>query len=50
VLAVREAVRGTARPTPLGNTITAGERMRRLVQTSQQLSSVRLTSPGGGEP
>ena len=28
VLAVREAVRGTARPTPLANTITAGERMR----------------------
>jgi hypothetical protein len=50
VLAVREAVRGTARATPLGNTITAGERMRRVVQTSQQLSSVRLTAPGGGEP
>ena len=50
VLAIREAVRGAARPTPLGNTITAGERMRRVVQTSQQLSSVLLTSPGGGEP
>ena len=28
VLAVREAVLGTARPTPLANTVTAGERMR----------------------
>jgi hypothetical protein len=50
VLAVREAVRGAARPTPLGNTITAGERMRRVVQTSQQVSNARLSPPGGGEP
>jgi Aerotolerance regulator N-terminal len=50
VLAIREAVRGTARPTPLSHTITAGEQMKRVVQTSQQLSSVRLTSPGGAEP
>ena len=35
VLAVREAVRGAARPTPLGNTVTAGERMRRVVHSSQ---------------
>ena len=33
VLAVREAVRGAARPTSLGNTVTAGERMQRVVQT-----------------
>ena len=50
VLAVREAVRGAARPTSLANTITAGERMRRVVQTSQQLSNVQLSPPGGGEP
>ena len=50
VLAVREAVRGTARPTPLGNTITAGERMQRVVQTSHSVSNVRLSPPGGGEP
>ena len=50
VLAVREAVRGAARPTPLGNTITAGERMERVVQSSQQLSKVTLTPPGGAEP
>jgi hypothetical protein len=50
VLAVREAVRGTARPTPMGNTITAGERMQRVVQTSQQVSKVSLSPPGGGEP
>jgi hypothetical protein len=43
-------VRGTARPTPLGKTITAGERMQRVVQTSQQVSNVRLSPPGGGEP
>lgn len=50
VLAVREAVRGAARPTPLANIITAGERIRRVVQTSQQISSARLSPPGGGEP
>ncbi len=50
VLAVREAVRGTARPTKFDNTITAGEPMRRVVHTSQQISNARLTPPGGGEP
>jgi hypothetical protein len=50
VLAVREAVRGTARPTKFDNTITAGERMRRVVHTSHQISNARLTPPGGGEP
>ena len=50
VLAVREAVRGAARPTPLSNTITAGERMQRVVQTSQQISKATLGAPGGGEP
>jgi Aerotolerance regulator N-terminal len=50
VLAAREAVRGAARPTPLANTITAGERMRRVVQTSQQLSNIKVSPPGGGEP
>jgi aerotolerance regulator-like protein len=50
VLAVREAVRGSARPTRLVNTITAGERMRRVIRSNHQLSNVRLNSPGGGEP
>jgi hypothetical protein len=50
VLAVREAVRGTARPTQFANTITAGERMRRVVYSSQQVSNARLNPPGGGEP
>ena len=50
VLAVREAVRGTARPTSLVNTVTAGERMRRVVHSSQQVANARLTPPGGGEP
>ncbi len=50
VLAVREAVRGTARPTRFDNTLTAGETMRKVVHTSHQISNARLTPPGGGEP
>ena len=50
VLAVREAVRGSARPTRFDNTVTAGERMRRVVYSSQPVSNARVTSPGGGEP
>lgn len=50
VLAVREAVRGTARPTPLSNTVSVGDRPRRVVRSSQQVSSVRLTPPGSGGP
>src|SRR5262249_34404816 len=50
VLAVREAVRGCARPTSLANTVTAGERMRRVVRSSQPIANVRLNPPGGGEP
>jgi hypothetical protein len=50
VLAVREAVRGTARPTPLTNTVSSGERPRRVVRSSHPLSNVTLTPPGPGEP
>jgi len=50
VLAVREAVRGSARPTSFANTITAGERMSRVIHSSQQIANVRLNAPGGGEP
>ncbi len=50
VLAVREAVRGAARPTRLDNNLTAGERMRRIVHSSQQIANARLISPAGGEP
>jgi Aerotolerance regulator N-terminal len=50
VLAVREAVRGSARPTSMANTVTAGERMRRVVRSNQPVSNVRLNPPGGGEP
>jgi hypothetical protein len=50
VLAVREAVRGAARPTRFDNTVTAGERMRRTVYSSQPISNARLNLPGGGEP
>jgi len=50
VLAVREAVRGAARPTPFINTVTAGERMRRVVYSNQQITNARLNPPGGGEP
>ena len=50
VLAVREAVRGTARPTRLANTITAGDPMRVVVRSDQQLANARVTLPNGGEP
>lgn len=50
VMAVREAVRGTARPTRFDTTIVAGERMRRVVRSSQQVANARLSPPGGGEP
>jgi hypothetical protein len=50
VLAIREAVRGTARPTALTHTVTAGERPTRVVHSSHQLANVRLSPPGGGEP
>jgi hypothetical protein len=50
VLAAREAVRGTARPTSLTNNVTAGERLQRIVESSQQIANVRLNPPGGGEP
>src|SRR5262249_22268692 len=50
VLAVREAVRGTARATRFDTTINAGERDRRVVRSSQQIGNARLTAPGGGEP
>jgi hypothetical protein len=50
VLAVREAVRGAARPTSLANTVAAGDRPRRLVRSSQQVTNVKLTPPAPGEP
>ncbi len=50
VMAVREAVRGTSRPTSWSHTVTAGERPRRVVHSSHQVANVRLTPPGGGEP
>jgi hypothetical protein len=50
VLAVREAVRGAARPSSLANTITAGERMVRVVYSNHQVANARLSAPGGGEP
>jgi hypothetical protein len=50
VLAAREAVRGSARPTSFANNITAGERMRHVIHSSQQIQNARLNSPGGGEP
>ena len=49
VLAVREAVRGSARPTRFDNTVTGGERMRRVVYSSQPVSNARVAPPGGGE-
>jgi hypothetical protein len=50
VLAVREAVRGTSRPTSWTHTVTAGERPKRVIHSSHQLANIRLTPPGRGEP
>ena len=50
VLAVREAVRGVARPTRLANNVTAGDPMRAVVRSSQQIANARVTPPDGGEP
>ena len=50
VMAVREAVRGAARPTSMAHTVTAGERMQRVVRSDQPISNPRLNPPGGGEP
>lgn len=50
VLAVREAVRGSARPTRFDNTVVGGEPMKRVVASSQPVSNARVTPPGGGEP
>ncbi|WZO96227.1 BatA domain-containing protein [Isosphaeraceae bacterium EP7] len=50
VLAMREAVLGVSRPTSFANTVSAGDLVRRVVLTSQQVSNVRVAPPGGGEP
>ena len=50
VLAIREAVRGMARPTSLANTVTAGDHPRRVVRSSHQVANPRVTPPGAGEP
>ena len=50
VLAIREAVRGIARPSSSTHTVTAGERPTRIVHSSHQLTNVRLMGPGAGEP
>jgi hypothetical protein len=50
VLAIREAVRGSSRPTSFAQTVTAGDRPRRIVHSSHQLANIRLTPPGGSEP
>ena len=50
VLAVREAVRGTSRPTSWSHTLTAGDRPRKTIHSSHQLANIRLMPPGGREP
>jgi hypothetical protein len=50
VLAIREAVRGSSRPTSFAQTVTAGEHPRRVVHSSHQLANIRLTPPNGAEP
>jgi hypothetical protein len=50
VLAIREAVRGAARPTALTNIVSAGEPARRVIPASQQVTNAQVTPPGGAEP
>ena len=50
VLAVREAVRGTSRPTAWDHTVTAGDRPRKVIHSSHQVGNLSLASPGGSEP
>jgi hypothetical protein len=50
VLAVREAVRGSARPSRFDSTVTAGEPVTRVIYSSQPVSNALVTVPGGGEP
>lgn len=50
VLAIREAVRGTARATPLAKIVTAGEPIRNMVESSHSLSDIRLFPPNDAEP
>ena len=51
VLALRRGGGGTARPgLRFDATINAGERMRRVVRSSQQIADAKLIPPGGGEP
>ena len=50
VLAVREAIRGSARPTPTDHTVTAGDRPRRVVRSDQQVVNARVTPPGDSGP
>ena len=50
VLAVREAIRGAARPTSWANTVVAGDKPRRVVRSSQPVGNARVATPAGGEP
>ncbi len=50
VLAVREAIRGCARPTPTDHTVTAGDRPRRVVRSDRQVVNARVAPPGDSEP
>jgi hypothetical protein len=50
VLAVREGVRGVARPTRFDTTVTAGEPIKKVIYSSQPITNARLTLPAGGEP
>jgi hypothetical protein len=50
VLAIREAIRGAARPTSMDHTVTSGEHPRRVVRSDHQVGNVRLAPPGGSEP
>jgi hypothetical protein len=50
VMAVREAVKGAARATPMANTVAAGEPIRLVVHSSHEITNAQLKPPEGADP
>lgn len=50
VMAIREAVKGAARATPMSNTVAAGEPIRRVVHSSHEVANAQLKPPEGSDP
>jgi len=50
VMAIREAVKGAARATPMTNTVAAGDPIRRVVHSSHEIANAQLKPPDGSDP